>query len=181
MKSVPIKASATNELKDLTAERLRELLRYDEKTGLFYWRKHRFRGYAGKEAGTLLSTARSENSRYIGIVVDGKRYQAHRLAWLYMSGSWPVEQIDHLNMNGRDNRWCNLRAATHAQNKQNTKIQPNNTSGHKGVNWNRGKWRAYISANGRWVHLGRFQTLEEAIAVRNAAAKQYHGEFARHI
>lgn len=117
---------------------------------------------------------------YIYIRIEGKSYRAHRLAWLYMTGDWPSDQIDHINRTRGDNRWGNLREATQAQNKINANAPANNTSGHTGVAWNakRGRWHSYISVGGKKITLGRFKCLDEAIASRRNAAIRHYGEFA---
>lgn len=90
-------------------------------------------------------------------------------------------QVDHADMNGLNNQRDNLRACTRSENQRNRSTDRNNTSGFKGVSWdkNRGKWRAYIRLNGKERHLGRFADAAEAYAARCAAAVELHGEFAR--
>lgn len=165
----------------LTQERLKELLIYDPETGVFTWIGTTARrinngdeaGYARKPNESLL--------RYRIIHVDYRLQYAHRLAWLYVTGAFPVDQIDHVDGNGLNNRWDNLRACSDGQNKRNTKRPKTNTSGFKGVSFfhQRQKWRAYISLDGRQTHLGLFDTLEKARAARTSAATIFHGEFAR--
>jgi hypothetical protein len=94
----------------LTAERLREILGYDPETGLFTRLVRTGRIRAGEVAGTAHSRG------YRSIVIDGRVYLSHRLAWLYVHGEWPPEQIDHINRNRADNRLVNLRAAKQSQN-----------------------------------------------------------------
>src|SRR5690606_33021363 len=89
--------------KTLTRERLAEVLDYDPTTGIFLWKKPTgSRAVAGSVAGTV------NLSGYIQIQIDGTIYYAHRLAWLWMTGSWPNNEIDHSEMNPADNRWSNL-------------------------------------------------------------------------
>ena len=99
----------------LTVERLRELLSYDPATGKFLWRVGRQCMRAGAVAGA------TEVQGYRVIKIDGKIYKAHRLAWLYVTGEWPPEEIDHKNTDPQDNVWSNLRLATHSQNQANAK------------------------------------------------------------
>jgi hypothetical protein len=154
----------------LTQTQLKELLAYDPATGLFTWRKAR--GTKQKNA-----IAGSQNAkRYIEISVYGTLYKAHRLVWLYEYGCFPVGELDHINRIPSDNRRVNLQIATRSQNTQNTGLQRNNVSGHRGVGWNkqRQKWRARISINGKNTYLGWFNTIENAIVAYTTAAKIHH-------
>src|SRR5262245_57168181 len=97
----------------LEVTRLRELLKYIPETGDFYWKKPRRGMVQGACAGTLI------NNGYIHIVIDGHAFKAHRLAWFYVNGVWPKQQIDHINGKRADNRICNLREAVQRQNSWN--------------------------------------------------------------
>jgi hypothetical protein len=154
---------------------LRTLLHYDPETGRFTWRASQGRAKAGTRAGTLNSTG------YRYIKVEGKSHKEHRLAWLYAHSVWPTEFIDHINGIKDDNRLSNLREATNAQNLANQGKQRTNTSGHKGVSWDkqRKKWSAKIQINRRTIHLGVFENKEDAAEAYKTAALKYHGEFAR--
>ena len=90
-------------------------------------------------------------------------------------------QVDHVNGNGLDNRKKNLRLCTHAQNLRNSQKYKNNSSGYKGVHWNkkRGVYQAYIMADRRHLYLGAFHTAELAARAYDRAARQYHGDYAR--
>ena len=160
----------TTPTNELTAEKLRELLHYEPETGIFT----RKVGSASQvKAGDV---AGSPNGRgYLQITVQSRLYRAHRLAWLYVYGSWPEDQIDHINRNRSDNRISNLREVSHKQNHQNKSKPSNNTSGHPGVCWNKrkSKWVAQITHNQKQIYLGCFNTVEEAIAARKAAEKLY--------
>lgn len=158
----------------LTAERLRELLKYDPETGLFTWIAFRgSRAPAGGVAGT------KHHSGYLQVKIDGRLYLSHRLAWLYMTGEWPAHQVDHDERDGGDNAWAGLRGASSSQNSANRAVQSNNKLGIKGVNVHRGMFRAGIQVDGKYKHLGYFQTVAEASAAYAVAAKKYFGEFAR--
>jgi hypothetical protein len=113
-------------------------------------------------------------------VIDGKRYLAHRLAWLYTHGAWPHKLLDHRNRVTGDNRIDNLREATGSQNKANQLTNTNNTSGFKGVYWSKqnAKWQAGIRHQGKQKHLGCFNTKEDAHTAYCTAATQLKGEFA---
>ena len=150
----------------LTVEQVREVLNYDQETGVFTWRvRVGSRALAGNVAGSI-------NGRgYLKIELLGRPYQAHRLAWLIMTGNWPESDIDHINGRKDDNRWVNLRAVTHQKNMKNQPMPSTNTSGVLGVSWDRRdkKWRAQISAGGKKLHLGCFAEFEDAVSARKAA------------
>lgn len=157
---------------ELTQSRLQELLHYNRETGDFTWLPTRSRtAKAGAVAGTL-----STKAGYRYIRVGGKAYLAHRLAFFYMTGAWPVHQMDHYNGIRDDNRWGNLREATNAENQQNQAMHSNNTSGFMGVSWHRQteKWRAQIKVAGRRKSLGLFTTPESAHAAYLTAKAEHH-------
>lgn len=160
----------------VSQERLKELFTYNPNDGLFI----RIVGRSGPNARAGDVAGCDNGQGYIRIYVDGAPYKAHRLAWFYMYGEWPGE-IDHVNMDRSDNRISNLRPATRAQNRANTKAYSNNKSGEKGVSWYKatGKWKAQIQKNGKKVGLGYFETIESASAAYKAASKEMFGEFAR--
>jgi hypothetical protein len=160
---------------DLTQARLRALLQYDPETGKFT----RLIGVQGFAAGTEAGTFHPP-SGYVYLGVDRKTYRAHRLAWFYMTGKWPVEDIDHANRDRADNRWANLREASRSQNNANGARRRDNTSGAKGVSWDakNKRWRAYIVSSGKQRHLGRFADYEAAKAAYVRAATDTFGEFA---
>ncbi len=158
------------------AERLREAVDYDPETGSMTWRKPPAnRCKVGDAVGSKGRDGR------VGTYFLGKRRRVHVLAWLYMTGEWPVGVIDHANGDPSDNRWGNLRAATHRQNMQNKRRQANNQVGLKGVSFHRlsGKWFARINVNGTVKSLGYHSSPEAAHEAYRKAALQYHGEFAR--
>lgn len=157
----------------LTRDRLMELLSFDEGTGDFTWLKDRRCVRAGRLAGTI------NNHGYVAIKVDGILYTGHRLAWLWMTGKFPAEEIDHINRIRRDNRPENLREATSSQNKANGGSNRRNTSGIKGVSYaaSRGKYIAQISVDGRVKNLGGFETITEAEQAHKAAAASFYPEF----
>ncbi len=158
--------------------RLLGLLSYDRETGKFTWLvRPRKNTPAGSIAGSV------KTNGYIKITINGRSFQAHRLAWFYMHGEWPppTEEMDHINRIRSDNRAVNLRVATRSQNKANSKRPAHNTSGFKGVSWNKvmSKWLAQIDVNRRNINLGYFDDPQEAHAAYCRAAAEYHGEFAR--
>lgn len=156
----------------LTATRVREVLDYDTETGDFRWKVNLGRRI---KAGGAAGSVDARGYRHIGI--DGTKYLAHRLAWLHVQGVWPVEQIDHRNGIPGDNRLVNLREATHAENMQNLRpFRKTNTSGVTGASRHGSahRWAARIRFNGRCVHLGHFDTAEEASAAYIAAKRTIH-------
>lgn len=156
----------------LTHARLKHLLKYDPDTGVWIWINAPFRKpqLVGTEAGHL---SWKDGSRRI--MIDRTMYRSSRLAWFYMTGEWPKEEIDHEDRDPSNDKWENLREATSAENKANTKLSSRNTSGYRGVSWHdlRQKWRAQVDR----VHLGLFDTAEEAAAARDAFAAKLHGDF----
>jgi hypothetical protein len=156
----------------ITAEHLRELLEYDPVTGNFVWKVRHERVLAGAIAGGISSKG------YRKIKIDGRAYSAHRLAWLYVYGEWPADQIDHINRQKADNRIANLRPATNAQNQANRLRRCDNNSGYRGVGHRGGRWQACIQLDGRNTCLGTFGTPEEASAAYHAAAVARYGKFA---
>jgi len=177
----------------ITADYVRQALNYDPKTGEFRWRErpqeHFHDGkYPAMRICAVWNARYAEtvagNIGYYGyhqIEIAGRLYRAHRLAWLYMTGAWPSIDIDHRDLDRANNRFANLRLATPAQNMRNTALRSTNKSGVKGVYWNKQsrKWCAQITHNGKQIHLGYFDTIEDAAATYAAAAAKYHGEFAR--
>lgn len=161
----------------ISEARLKELLHYNPDTGHFTWLVDRGRlAKAGQRAGTPHYT-----QGYIRVKIDGRMYQAHSLAILYMTGQWPKGEGDHINGVRDDNRWANLRDAPRVMNLLNRKTYVTSTSGHKGVNWHSrlGKWRVRIQKHGRRIALGCYDTLEEASAAYAKAADEVFGEYRR--
>ncbi|WP_088255275.1 HNH endonuclease signature motif containing protein [Fimbriiglobus ruber] len=154
----------------VTYETASTLLSYEPETGLVRRRK------TGKVAGTLTDNG------YIRIVIQGKEHKAHRLAWLLMTGKWPI-QVDHINGARADNRWINLRETTQAENTRNCKLYKSSKSGVPGVHWNKAKkrWQVYISDRGAMLHLGFFAEFDAAVATRKQAerALNYHENHGR--
>ena len=114
-------------------------------------------------------------------MVDGRNYFAHRIAYALHTGEDPLNMhIDHIDGDGLNNSFSNLRLATHAQNIRNSKRPTSNTSGFKGAYKSRwGRWTARIVIEGKAVHIGTFDTPELAHMAYCKAAAELHGEFAR--
>ena len=160
---------------NVTVDELKRTIRYDPDTGLF-WRisiNESNRRYLNKVAGCLYKG-------YNRICIGGSPYLGHRLAWLYMTGEFPMSEIDHINRDGTDNRWCNLRLATSAQQKMNTTKYRNTRSGLKGVCWFKRdkKWRAYARTNNKQKHLGYFDKKEDAYEAYRTYCLNLYGEYA---
>jgi HNH endonuclease len=157
----------------LSAHRLRELLSYDPLTGIFRWKIARSNRIAvGQQAGSKLKERPT-------IRIDGRHYRASRLAFLIMTGKWPKKFVDHKNLITYDNRWSNLREATHSQNAANSKTR-NKKLALKGVRQTGKKsFHARITVNNRTIGLGKFSTMFTAHAAYIEAAKKHFGEFAR--
>ena len=143
----------------ISQEELKSLLHYDPETGVFTWKVNRKGG--AREGKT---TGYKSKIGYVQICVNAKLYYAHRLAWFYVYGIWPNNDIDHINGLKYDNRLCNLRRATRTENNQNTEKYSNNVSGLRGVYWHKAaqKWCAEIKVNGKKTYLGLFDTKELA-------------------
>lgn len=162
----------------LTYARLRELLDYDPLTGEFRWRVRTNRSRA--QIGALAGSA--HKGQRLDIRLDRREYRAARLAWLFMTSAWPENQVDHIDRNPFNNRWCNLREATPQENCRNRGRRHDNTSGVTGVRWHARKrrWRATIyGVDGRKeTHLGYFISLKDAAIARRKAEHEHYGEFA---
>lgn len=141
----------------LTQEELKKVFIYDPITGHFI-RNYSVTSYRkGTVAGTKL------NSGYISIRVAGMYYQAHRLVWLYITGMWPSEWIDHINGKKDDNRFENLRDTSWSMNMHNLKsAKKHNKSGLLGVSPFKSRWIAQIQKNGQKIHIGVYDTPDAA-------------------
>ena len=163
-------------LSALTQAKLKELLHYEPETGVFTWiESTSSRIKIGDIAGN------KGVDGYIDIRIYGKLLRAHRLAYLYMTGEWPANHVDHINGIKHCNIWTNLRECTQSQNLLNIGMRKNNKSGFKGVSWgNRDKkWRAQAQLNGKHFSLGSYCSPELASEAYQAFATEHHGEFFR--
>jgi hypothetical protein len=160
--------------------RLTELLSYDPQTGAFTWKVTVGKGVAGTVAGSVRQNRSCSHYRSIDIGIGGKNYRAHRLAWLFVHGSLPDVEVDHIDGDGTNNRIENLRLATHKQNGENTKRRRDNVSGRRGVSLHKatGLWRARVSHHGKETceYFKTFNDAAEAVdAMRRSAYTHYHG------
>lgn len=171
--------------KSIDLSDLRRLVEYDLGTGLFK-RKERplsesYMRRSGvkkrQDDGKVIGYLRPDG--YVEVSVDGKIYLAHRLAWFYVTGAWPVAEIDHKDTVRHHNAFDNLREATPAQNQANRKVGKSSSSGIKCVVQTSTGWGAYIVASRKFRWLGTFPSAELASAAYELAARQRSGEFAR--
>lgn len=162
-------------MKKLTQEELKSLLKYDPLTGDFT----RLVSKGGVTVGDVAGCS-CKRLGYVRINVNLKSYQSHRLAFLYMTGKFPVNHVDHINRIPSDNRWSNLRECTLSQNQANSSTQLKSFSGFKGVTWDKAAqcYRARISHNKKAYHIGHFDCKQSAALAYNKKAKELFGEFA---
>lgn len=158
----------------LTHERLLSVLTYDAELGTFTWKRTarsltgRRLWNAGKSAGWI------EASGYGRLTVDGRTYLAHRLAWFYVHGAWPIE-LDHRNGDPGDYRMVNLRELTHQENSHNLHgAHADSQTGILGVQHRGSRWTSTIMVGGKRIHLGTFRTADEARAAYIAAKREHH-------
>ncbi len=161
---------------------VRELIDYDPETGRFTWLPRDRSWFASQRAyqmwntrfaGKPAFTAKDAMGYHIG-AVNSYYCKAHRLAWAWVYGEWPLADIDHVNHDKADNRIANLRLADPASNAKNRGRQRNNASGRTGVHWHKvtSKWTAKIAVEGKEYHLGLFDSFEDAVYARAAKEKQ---------
>lgn len=168
---------------DISQEQLRELLDYDPETGFLTWKprglemfnsERAFKSwnsrYANKRAGCETVIRRGYRLRKINIF--GQSLREHRVIWVWMTGEYGPDQIDHENRDATDNRWVNMRDGSDGVNNRNLSLYKTNTSGVCGVQWNssRGKWLVRVEANKTKYFLGRFSNKDDAESV----AKEFY-------
>ncbi len=169
---------------DLTSDDLHSVLILDVETGLLTWRERPAsmfrlesdcRGWNRRMAGKPAFTANSNGYRQGSIL--GLHTVAHRVIWCMVHGAWPSDRIDHINQDKADNRPINLRDVTQAINGRNMGLRRTNTSGEKNIRWeaDRQRWLARVNLMGtqKMVNVGRFKSLEEAVAARDAATVRF--------
>ncbi len=157
----------------LTQDYLRSQLLYKSETGEFWWIATQKGRDLSRQAGTF------NNFGYRVIMLNGHRWVASRLAWFYMTGNWPVNEIDHIDRNNSDDRWSNLREATRSENACNTGTRSDNSSGHRGVTWDRQKlkWKVQISVKGGKRIQKHFRNIDDAVSFYKSKAQELFGEF----
>lgn len=146
---------------------------YDSESGLI--RRKTKKGLSLDE-WPIVGSLRSDG--YVVVAFTSKRLLVHRVAWVLMTGEWPMLFIDHKNGIKNDNRWLNLREANHSENAANSKLKSTNKSGFKGVSQKvNGKWIAQIKKNGKTRHIGTFDNPLDASLAYKAKASSTHKEF----
>lgn len=155
----------------LTQQALRKELQYNPETGKFLWLLHR-KGRRGT-VGTV------NKHGYLVITMSGRRIMAHRLAWFYMTGVWPAEELDHIDRDTSNNKFNNLREASHSENSVNSKIREDNSSGHPGICWDRQKmkWKVQISSSGNKRIQKHFYDFDQAVRFYKETAASLFKEF----
>lgn len=163
--------------KNLSQERLKSLLSYEETTGAFTWISKSSKHSpvtVGERADKL-----HKSSGYRRVQIDGERYVAHRLAWLYVYGEIPEDEIDHINNDKTDNSIANLRLAD-GKNSLNAKLQSGTLTGVKGVTIEDGRFLARVAYKGTTYRVGRFLSLSDAEKAVREKREELHGEFTNH-
>jgi len=157
--------------------------KYDPISGLLTWRINTKGGGRAIPIGTVAGSTVQTGHRRVMLSInrDGKQrmYKAHRVIWLMMTGEWPRLEIDHIDGDGTNNAWANLRLATRSQNNMNKRMQSNNSSGFKGVRRNGSGWSAQIWLDRKGIWLGTFRTKQEAHAICCEARIKAYGPFVR--
>ncbi|MBB3521042.1 HNH endonuclease [Rhizobium sp. BK456] len=179
-----------------TYAQVREILKYDSETGKLFWKERPISSFVDGERSASCRAARWNGkyankeaftwSTHAGYRMGRIAYEAcyaHRVAWLLMTGAWPVDEIDHINGDPSDNRFVNLREATSTINRKNQKRRSDNKSGVTGVVFYKAysQWTAYIQAGSKTKCLGYFQTKADAVRARKAAEREngYHQNHGR--
>lgn len=167
----------------LPAQLLRQLLNYDADTGALYWKRRNRDLFESDRAWNTWNSRFANKAALISIAPHGylygsmlgRKYRAHRVIWAIVKGEWPPEEIDHIDHCTQNNKWANLRLASHASNGKNYSLSKRNKSGVTGVCWNKslGKWGVRIKTDKTYKHIGLFSKFEDAVAVRKAAEIQY--------
>ena len=146
-------------LSDLSYELVKRLFHYDPTTGAFTWIGHQ----SSKSRIKIGTPAGSYSPKgYLLLSVGKKNYLASRLAFLYMTGPWPTQLMDHIDRNPRNNAWSNLREVTRSENNRNKGTHAGKTSQFRGVSKRHDKWLVVIRVNGKPKYLGQFKCEYEA-------------------
>jgi hypothetical protein len=151
---------------------LQEMLSYSKETGRLTWSRNvAGRARAGQETGT------TNYNGYLSLIIKGRPYRAHRVAWAIVTGSWPIGEIDHIDGVKTNNEWSNLRDVTRSVNQQNKRRSQSRTPGHllgTSLDKRSGRWRAQIKVEGKYMHLGLHESAEAAHAAYILAKRRFH-------
>lgn len=142
----------------ITQEDLLNTFTYSKESGVFT------RILTGADCGSKYTNA--DGKSYVNLYINNTCQKAHRMAWLYVTGDYPANQIDHINGDGTDNSFSNLRSVTSIQNSRNQRRNKNNKSGASGVHLHRGGWRAVINMNGKEIYIGKYKDINSAKLAR---------------
>jgi hypothetical protein len=167
----PRKSLTRNQRAELpTRDDVVSLFNYNPLTGVFIRKSSKNKRWAGTVAGGL------DAKGYLNIHIMGKRYKAHRLAWLIVYGEWPKDDVDHINHVKTDNRIQNLRACTRSENMQNLFARSSREQSELGISFCKctGRWRAKIQINRKQIHLGRYSSREAAREAYREAKARFH-------
>lgn len=166
----------------ITAEHVREFLRYEPDTGKLFWLPRDEKWFPTPQAAKAWNSRWSGASAFTALNDSGylhgnilaKKYRAHRVIWCHVTGEWPELFIDHIDGVRSDNIFSNLRLVTYSENCKNAGIRNDNKSSATGVSWNKrcGRWVAYASSGGIRHDLGMFSSLDEAKAARKSASER---------
>lgn len=176
-------------------ELLCKILRYNTETGMFFWKKRTPDMFASTGKRSNVALCASWNTKHAGRqalntkhkdgymrgLIFNKPIYAHRAAWVMLYGRWPENEIDHIDGDPSNNKIENLREADRLQNSYNRGAHKNNTSGSKGVFWSKHKkrWQAKIGYMGKKIHIGYFESQEDAAKAYQSKSAELHGEFCR--
>jgi hypothetical protein len=149
---------------------LKETLSYDPETGLFTRLKRTSNCIKANQTACRLN----KRTKYRQVSFDGVEYQSHRLIWMYVYGTWPKGQIDHINRDKSDNRLSNLRDCSISENKQNSGVYKNNKTGFRGISKKGKKYEANIRVNGKRKYIGSFNSAELAYNTYVMFARKLH-------
>lgn len=153
---------------------IRQVLHYDNLTGIFTRKVPSRIQKVGDVAGTRVKSSTKPGKFYIRVGVLGRYFWAHRLAVAWVTGQWPTYEVDHADQNSENNAWDNLVEATKKENSKNLGKYRNNTSGFPGIAVRpNGKYMARIMSNKKSISLGDWDTVDEAMLARDTAKKIY--------
>ena len=157
----------------------KRFMKYDPKTGLLTWKAHAPRSKA--KLGSQVGSVNNYGARRIGLTWSGVRrtFAVYRIAWYLHTGEWPEGEIQHLNHDRDDNRFCNLRVTSHVRaHRRRKKLNKRNQSGRRGVYMTpEGRWQAKAFDDGKAVYIARFDTVEDASKAVEDFYRELDGEF----